>query len=101
MPALPETNDVFDCRSLLTLVLIFAFQSQNILGKGWHVFFIAIPILLQVYFNAVLASLAYGAMHRLAVPYTIAASGALIGFIIIGMIINQIRMAMGRLMWLP
>lgn len=61
---------------LLTLVLIFAFQAQNITGKAWHVLLIAVPILLQVYFNA---SLTYGLMKWLNVPHNIAAPGALIG----------------------
>jgi ACR3 family arsenite transporter len=61
---------------LLTLVCIFAFQSQNILGKTVHVVLIAVPILLQVYMNS---ALAYGLMHRWRVPYAIAAPGALIG----------------------
>ncbi|UVT17087.1 MAG: ACR3 family arsenite efflux transporter [Nitrospira sp.] len=61
---------------LLTLVLIFAFQAENITGKLWHVLLIAIPILLQVYLNA---SLAYGSMKWLKVPYSVAAPGALIG----------------------
>ncbi|MEO5955734.1 MAG: ACR3 family arsenite efflux transporter [Nitrospiraceae bacterium] len=61
---------------LLTLVLIFAFQAENITGKLWHVVLIAIPILLQVYLNA---SLAYGLMKWLNVPYSVAAPGALIG----------------------
>lgn len=61
---------------LITLVLIFAFQAENILGKPFHVLLIAIPILLQVYFNA---SLAYGLMKWLKVPYAVAAPGALIG----------------------
>jgi len=61
---------------LLTLVLIFAFQAENITGKLWHVVLIAIPILLQVYLNA---SLAYGLMKWLNVPYAVAAPGALIG----------------------
>jgi ACR3 family arsenite transporter len=61
---------------LATLVLIFAFQSDNITGKPLHVFLIAIPILLQVYFNS---SLAYGLMQLLKVPHCIAAPGALIG----------------------
>ena len=47
---------------LITLVLIFAFQADNILGKPLHVVLIAIPILLQVYLNA---SLAYGLMRWL------------------------------------
>jgi ACR3 family arsenite transporter len=61
---------------LATLVLIFAFQSDNITGKPLHVFLIAIPILLQVYFNS---SLAYGLMQLWRVPHSIAAPGALIG----------------------
>ena len=61
---------------LVTLVLIFAFQADNILAKPLHVLLIGIPILLQVYFNA---SLAYGLMKWLNVPYAVAAPGALIG----------------------
>jgi ACR3 family arsenite transporter len=61
---------------LLTLVLIFAFQADNILTKPWHVALIAVPILFQVYMNA---SLAYGAMRWFRVPYAVAAPGALIG----------------------
>ena len=61
---------------LVTLVLIFAFQAENILGKPFHVLLIAIPILLQVYFNAFFA---YGLMKWLKVPYAVAAPGALIG----------------------
>jgi ACR3 family arsenite transporter len=61
---------------LATLVLIFAFQADNITGRTWHVVLIAIPILIQVYFNA---ALAYGLMQRLKVPHVVAAPGALIG----------------------
>ena len=61
---------------LLTLVFIFAFQAQNIMGKTVHVALIAVPILFQVYVNA---ALAYGLMHRFRVPHAIAAPGALIG----------------------
>ena len=61
---------------LATLVLIFAFQAGNITGRTWHVVLIAIPILLQVYFNA---ALAYGLMQRLKVPHAVAAPEALIG----------------------
>ena len=61
---------------LATLVLIFAFQAENITGKTWHVALIAIPILIQVYFNA---ALAYGLMQWLKVPHAVAAPGALIG----------------------
>ena len=61
---------------LATLVLIFAFQAENITVRALHVVLIAVPILLQVYFNS---SLAYGLMHLFRVPYPVAAPGALIG----------------------
>jgi arsenite transporter len=73
---LPRFAPVTITALLLTLVLIFAFQADNIVGKPWHVALIAIPILLQVYLNA---SLAYSLMHWFNVPYAVAAPGALIG----------------------
>lgn len=73
---LPRFAPITIAALLVTLVLIFAFQADNILGKPLHVLLIAIPILLQVYFNA---SLAYGLMKWLKVPYAVAAPGALIG----------------------
>jgi ACR3 family arsenite transporter len=73
---LPEFTPVTIVALLITLVLIFAFQADNILGRPLHVLLIAIPILFQVYFNA---SLAYGLMKWLKVPYAVAAPGALIG----------------------
>lgn len=73
---LPTLGPITILALLSTLVLIFAFQAENIVGKAWHVVLISIPILLQVYLNA---GLAYGGMKLLAVPYPIAAPGALIG----------------------
>ncbi len=61
---------------LVTLVCIFAFQADNITSRFLHIVLIAIPILVQVYFNA---SLAYWLMKRFRVPHAIAAPGALIG----------------------
>jgi ACR3 family arsenite transporter len=61
---------------LVTLLLIFAFQAENITGRAFHVVLIAIPILIQVYFNS---SLTYGLMRLSRVPYSVAAPGALIG----------------------
>ncbi len=61
---------------LATLVLIFAFQSDNITTRAFHVVLIAVPILIQVYFNS---SLAYGLMRVFRVEYAVAAPGALIG----------------------
>lgn len=73
---LPRFAPVTVAALLLTLVFIFAFQAQNIMGKTVHVALIAVPILFQVYLNA---SLAYGLMYRFRVPHEIAAPGALIG----------------------
>lgn len=61
---------------LATLVLIFAFQADNITTKYFHVGLIAIPLLIQVYFNS---SLAYGLMKLFKVTHNVAAPGALIG----------------------
>ncbi len=73
---LPAFAPVTILALLVTLVLIFAFQAENLLTKTWHVALIAVPILFQVYLNA---SLAYGLMWRWHVPYAVAAPGALIG----------------------
>lgn len=73
---LPKFAPVTTLALLATLVLIFAFQSENITGKYFHVVLIAIPILLQVYFNA---SLVYGLMRVFHVEHAVAAPGALIG----------------------
>jgi ACR3 family arsenite transporter len=61
---------------LATLVMIFAFQAQNITTRWFHVLLIAVPILIQVYFNS---SLTYGLMRLFRVEYRVAAPGALIG----------------------
>ncbi len=61
---------------LATLVLIFAFQADNLTGRFFHVVLIAIPLLIQVYFNS---GLTYGLMKWLKVPHNVAAPGALIG----------------------
>jgi arsenite transporter len=61
---------------LATLVCIFAFQADNITGRGFHILLIAVPILIQVYFNS---SLTYGLMKWLNVSHNVASPGALIG----------------------
>ena len=73
---LPKFAPVTILALLATLVLIFAFQADNITSKFLHVVLIAVPILIQVYFNS---SLAYGLMRLLKVEYSVAAPGALIG----------------------
>src|SRR5579864_8046160 len=59
---LPKFSPVTILALLATLVFIFAFQADNITGRYWDVFLIAIPILIQVYFNS---TLAYGLMRVL------------------------------------
>jgi ACR3 family arsenite transporter len=73
---LPKFAPVTIAALLATLVLIFAFQSENVTGRFFHVLLIAIPITLQVYFNA---GLAYALMKWLKVEHSVAAPGALIG----------------------
>jgi ACR3 family arsenite transporter len=73
---LPRFAPVTIAALLATLVLIFAFQADNITGRFVHVLLIAVPITLQVYFNA---GLAYALMKWLRVEHAVAAPGALIG----------------------
>jgi ACR3 family arsenite transporter len=73
---LPAFQPVTIVALLATLVAIFAFQAENITTRALHVALIAIPILVQVYFNA---GLTYGLMRLMRVPYVVAAPGALIG----------------------
>jgi ACR3 family arsenite transporter len=61
---------------LATLVAIFAFQAENITSRSFHVALIAVPLLIQVYFNS---GLTYGLMRIFRAPYSVAAPGALIG----------------------
>jgi ACR3 family arsenite transporter len=73
---LPAFQPVTIVALLVTLVAIFAFQAENITSRALHVALIAVPILLQVYFNS---GLTYGLMRLFRVPYAVAAPGALIG----------------------
>jgi ACR3 family arsenite transporter len=73
---LPAFHPVTVVALLATLVLIFAFQADNLTARFFHVVLIAIPLLVQVYFNS---GLTYGLMKWLNVPHNVAAPGALIG----------------------
>ncbi|MGA9210946.1 MAG: ACR3 family arsenite efflux transporter, partial [Terriglobales bacterium] len=73
---LPKFSPLTILALLATLIFIFAFQAENITGRYLHVVLIAIPIIIQVYFNS---TLAYGLMKLLKVEYSVAAPGALIG----------------------
>jgi ACR3 family arsenite transporter len=73
---LPKFHPVTVMALLATLVLIFAFQAENLTTKWFAVILLAVPILVQVYFNS---SLAYGLMWLFKVPHNVASPGALIG----------------------
>jgi len=73
---LPRFHPVTVVALLATLVLIFAFQAENLTSKWFAVILLAVPILVQVYFNS---SLAYGLMWLFKVPHNVASPGALIG----------------------
>ena len=61
---------------LITLVLLFAFQGQQILAQPLIILLLAVPILIQVYFNA---GLAYWLNKKLKVAHCVAGPSALIG----------------------
>jgi ACR3 family arsenite transporter len=61
---------------LVTLVLLFAFQGEQILKQPLVIAMLAVPILIQVYFNA---GLAYWLNKRLGVAHCVAGPSALIG----------------------
>ena len=61
---------------LATLVLLFGFQGRQILAQPAIIALLAVPILIQVYFNA---GLAYWLNRRFGVPHCVAGPSALIG----------------------
>ncbi len=61
---------------LATLVLLFGFQGRQIIAQPAIIALLAVPILIQVYFNA---GLAYWLNRRFGVPHCVAGPSALIG----------------------
>ena len=61
---------------LTTLVLLFGFQGEPILARPLVIVLLAVPILIQVYFNA---GLAYWLSRKFGVAWCVAAPAALIG----------------------
>jgi len=61
---------------LLTLVLLFGFQGRQIIGQPLVIAILAVPILIQVYFNS---GFAYLLNRRLGVAHCVAGPSALIG----------------------
>lgn len=61
---------------LTTLVLLFAFQGQQILAKPLHILLIAIPLTIQTYF---IFFLAWFSGKSIGLPYRVCAPGSMIG----------------------
>jgi arsenite transporter len=61
---------------LATLVLLFGFQGEQIIAQPLVIVLLAVPILIQVYFNA---GLAYWLSRRFGVAWCVAGPAALIG----------------------
>ena len=61
---------------LATIVLLFAFQGRQILAQPLIIAMLAVPIVIQVYFNS---ALAYWLNRRFGVPHSVAGPSALIG----------------------
>lgn len=64
------------CALLATLVLLFAFQGHAIVKEPLVIAMLAVPILIQVFFNS---GLAYLLNRRLGVPHCVAGPSSLIG----------------------
>jgi ACR3 family arsenite transporter len=73
---LPKFHPVMIGALLLTLVLIFAFQAKNLTTRWVAVLLLAVPIIIQVYFNS---GLTYLLMRWLRVEHNVASPGSLIG----------------------
>jgi ACR3 family arsenite transporter len=61
---------------LATLVLLFGFQGEQIVGQPLVILLLAVPIVIQVYLNA---GIAYWLNRALGVPHNVACPSALIG----------------------
>ena len=61
---------------LLTLVILFSFQSQVILDNPFHIFLIALPLVIQTF---LIFAIAYGVCFLLKLPHKIAAPAGMIG----------------------
>jgi ACR3 family arsenite transporter len=74
--ALANLHPVALSALLLTLVLLFGFQGRQILDQPLVIAMLAVPILIQVFFNS---TLAYGLNRWLGVSHSVACPSALIG----------------------
>ncbi len=73
---LPRFGPVTMIGLLLTLVLLFSFQGEMILGNPLHIALIAVPLTIQTFF---IFAIAYGWAYAWRVPHNVAAPAGLIG----------------------
>ncbi len=73
---LKKFNKITVIGLLLTLVIIFAFQGEIILGNPVHIVLIAVPLVIQTFLIFIIA---YGWAKAWKLPHSIAAPGAMIG----------------------
>jgi ACR3 family arsenite transporter len=73
---IPKFNNVTIGGLLLTLVLIFSFQGEVILGNPLHIVLIAIPLIIQ---TCLIFFIAYFACKKLCLSHDIAAPAGMIG----------------------
>lgn len=72
----PKFNNITISGLLLTLVIIFSFQGNLILGNPLHIVLIAVPLILQTF---LIFAIAYFACKLLKLPHNIAAPAGMIG----------------------
>ncbi|WP_112180243.1 MULTISPECIES: ACR3 family arsenite efflux transporter [Paraliobacillus] len=73
---LPKFNNTTIIGLLLTLIIIFSFQAEILLGNTLHILLIAIPLTIQTFF---IFFIAYLAAKKLKLNHTIAAPAGMIG----------------------
>ena len=86
------------CALLLTLVLLFGLQGEQIMRQPLVILLLAVPIVIQVYFNA---GLAYWLNRKLGVEWCVAGPSALIGAsnffeLAVATAIVAVRLSVGR-----
>ncbi len=73
---IPKFNNITIGGLLLTLVLIFSFQGDVILGNPLHIVLIAVPLIIQ---TTLIFFIAYLAAKKLRMPHNVAAPAGMIG----------------------
>jgi ACR3 family arsenite transporter len=73
---IPKFNNITIAGLLMTLVLIFSFQGEVIIGKPLHILLIAVPLVIQ---TVLIFFIAYGVCYKMHCKHNIAAPAGMIG----------------------